>query len=197
MTFDGVAVGAWALDPAALEDSIAAWGEAQAQWAEMAMQPEESTAAFTASLPVRWNVRAARQMGQRLRGHVALREGQTSTLSATAGATLSLGHALQLTSVYQHGNGLRALGVGWAAQLGPLQWYVAVDNLLAAQLVQLNLPDDQRVYLPWDARRVQARTGLNWVIGRKPKRVPEIPTEYRAANSMRPGAERTRVCPAY
>lgn len=197
MTFDGIAVGAWALDPTAFEDSITAWGEAQAHWAEQAMQPEENTAAFTASLPVRWNVRAERQVGARLRGHVALREGQTSAVSATAGATLSLGHALQLTSVYQHGNGLRALGVGWATQLGPLQWYVAVDNLLAAQLVQLDLPDEQRLYLPWDARRVQARTGLNWVIGRKPKREPQIPTEYRAANSMCPGTQRTRVCPVY
>lgn len=195
--FDGLALGAWSLDPDALQDSLDHWAGQTQAWADSAARPTTTEDGFTSSLPVRWNLRATRQLGPRISVQAALRDGLTGPVAATFGATLELGTALQAHVAYQHGNGLRALGAGFAAQFGPLQWYTAVDNVLAARLAAVELPDDRTAYLPLDASRLQVRTGLNWVIGRKPKRPDPAVDRTWGANSQQPGGQVARVCPAY
>lgn len=197
MTFDGLALGAWALDPVALQDSLDHWADQTLAWADSASRPTTSDASFSTALPVRWNLRAVRELGKRTALHVALREGLTSAVTAQVGATIELGSTFQGHVTYQHSTGLRSLGVGFAAQLGPLQWFTVVDNVLAAQLVAVELPEDRTLYLPYDASRLQARVGLNWMFGRKRKTDPLPAGATWEPSSQRPGGQFTRKCPSF
>lgn len=197
MTFDGLSLGAWAVDPAAFQDSLDQWLGQTLAWADSATRPTPSEASFTTALPVRWNLRAVRHLGERTALHLALREGLTSAVTAQLGAIFELGTTFQGHVTYQHGNGLRALGVGFAAHLGPLQLFTVVDNALAAQLVAVELPEDRTFYLPYDASRVQARAGLSWVFGRKPKATRPPAGVSWEPSSQRPGGQVTRTCPSF
>jgi hypothetical protein len=136
-------------------------------------------------------------LGERTSLHFALREGLTSAVTAQLGATFEFGTAFQGHVTYQHSNGLRALGLGFAAHLGPLQFFTVVDNALAAQLVAVELPEDRTFYLPYDASRVQARVGLNWVFGRKRKTSPAPAGVSWEPSSQRPGGQVTRTRPSF
>ncbi len=185
MAFDGVELGAWALDPVAVEDSAAALIAEWTHWADAALTAQESAESFTSTLPGMWLGQIQRRFPHGHSLQLAVRHASAFGTTCSAGATAQLGRFMQVNSTYTHGSGVRALGGGFAMRFGGLLLHAAVDNLLAARVARVEWGDDRSMWLPLDASRLHARVGLTWVWGRPRK--PE-PTRHAAPSTRHPGS---------
>jgi len=79
--------------------------------------------------------------------------------SATVGARFKLTHFLTAVANYSaYNNSYLNFGVGLAANLGPIQWYFASNNVVGA-------------FAPYLTKNAHFRTGINILIGREKKQI--------------------------
>ncbi len=196
MAFDGLELGAWALDATALEDSASAQLAQWTEWADAALAAEESAEPFHSTLPGLWLGQIQRRFPNGQSAQFALRHSAPLGTTCSAGATASLGRFMQWNSTYTHGRGVRALGVGFALRFGGLLLHTTVDNVLAARVAQVEWGDERSIWLPLDASRLHVRAGLSWVMGRPRKPLPERRT---APSTRHPGAASSEAarCPDF
>jgi hypothetical protein len=190
MAFEGVTLGAWALDPAAVEDSAAVLIAQWTDWADAALTAQESTESFTSTLPGLWLGQIQRRFPHGHSLQLAVRHASAFGTTCSAGATTHWGRFMQVNSTYTHGAGIRALGGGFAMRLGGLLVHAAVDNLLAARVARIEWGDDQSIWLPLDASRLHVRVGLTWVLGRprKPEQGRQVTPSTRHPGNLQPSA---------
>lgn len=91
--------------------------------------------------------------------------------SVTVGYTQDVFNFLQATLNYSYVNRGNNVGFGLSANLFPIQFYVTVDNLLAARYTEI-VDENQEVvlpYVPYDAKKIHVHFGVNLTFGRKEK----------------------------
>ena len=79
--------------------------------------------------------------------------------SMTVGARFKLTHFFTAVANYSaYNNSYLNFGVGLAANLGPIQWYFASNNVVGA-------------FAPYLTKNAQFRTGINIILGREKKQI--------------------------
>ena len=72
-----------------------------------------------------------------------------------------------------------SMGAGFAANAGPIQLYVLLNNLFSTQYTQIVIEDDNggssNIFYPSDPRNIRANFGLNVLLGRKKKAMESTP----------------------
>lgn len=183
LQFDGVELEGWVVETQVLQDSLSSLLQGWSSWVDDLKNPDENDLAFEQTLQARWNVRIERNLGDRAAFACALL-GNGADLTGLASLTWEAGQTMQANVTYGRGPQFNSLGAGVACRLGGLLWFLAVDNILAAQYVRIDSGEDRSFVLPWDASMIHGRTGVAWVIGR-PKKTTKAPSSPPVSPSSR------------
>lgn len=179
--FDGIQLGDILDEEDLSQDSIAGWGEAFLNRADSLAQWSKEYSGFTTRLP--WTLRLQHRnelyQTEAGKGGVAVQL-QWSPHTESPAQRSFLGIAFY----HEKGRGgwslvgsmddqkAFALGTAGSIQIGPVQWYVSIDNLLVSRMVAFEWQDPMgggstRLLFPYHAEYIQFHTGLQFVLRKK------------------------------
>jgi len=180
-SFHGIQLGDILDESDLSQDSLAVWGEALVSQADSLAQWSEVHSGFTTQLPWTLRMQHRNELYQSKSGNGGIAVQVQWSQSARFPTQRSfLGIAFfhekgssgwSLVGAIDDQKGF-SIGTAGSVQLGPLQWYVSIDNLLVSRLVAFEWMDhsggeDTRILLPYHAEYIQFHTGLQFVIREK------------------------------
>jgi|GEM_PF-5245677 len=174
--FSGLNLGS--VDPAtaadAVSDTLDVWADALVEQLEGQFALTETADAFRAALPARFTLAVRHRLIDRPRSRgtavvTAMHESATygpGNGAVTVGWCHELGNVLALAATAGLlREGPPTAGAALALNLGPVQFYVAADNLLVFRTVELNI-EEERIPVPAAAAVHHVRFGLNVTFGK-------------------------------